>query len=64
MALTPAERKANQMSRKTEFIDTLVATNAALTAENTKLRADLEAARAKTHKLELSVLKAQIKAQG
>lgn len=64
MALTPAERKANQMSRKAEFIDTLVETNAALTAENAKLRADLEAARAKTHKLELSVLRAQIKSQG
>lgn len=63
MALTSAERKANQMSRKAEFIDTLVATNAALTAENAKLRSDLEAARAKVHKLELSVLRAQLKAQ-
>ncbi|HDL6804866.1 TPA: hypothetical protein PXL60_004815 [Escherichia coli] len=64
MALTPAERKANQMSRKAEFIDTLVATNAALTAENAKLRADLEAAREKMHKLQVNGLKAQIKAQG
>lgn len=64
MALTPAERKANQMARKTEFIDTLIATNAALTAENSKLRSDLEASRAKAHRLELNVLKAQIKAQG
>lgn len=63
MALTPAERKANQMARKQEIVDTLVATNAALSAENAKLRVDLEAAKEKVHKMELAALKLQLKAK-
>lgn len=63
MALTAAERKANQMARKQEMVDTLVATNSALTAENSKLRADLEAAKEKVHKMELAALKLQLKAR-
>ena len=64
MALTPAERKANQMARKQEILDSLVATNSALTAENAKLRFDLEAMKEKIHKMELGALKAQLKAKG
>ena len=63
MALTPAERKANQMARKQEILDSLVATNSALTAENAKLRFDLEAMKEKIHKMELGALKAQLKAK-
>lgn len=61
MSLTPAERKANQMARKQEMLDSLVATNAALMAENAKLRVELEAAKEKVHKLEIAALKVQIK---
>lgn len=64
MSLTPAERKANQMARKQEILDSLVATNSALTAENAKLRFDLEAMKEKIHKMELGALKAQLKAKG
>lgn len=64
MALTPAERKANQMARKQEMMDSLVATNAALMADNAKLRADLEASKEKVHKMELAALKLQLKAKG
>lgn len=61
MALTPAERKANQTARRQEMMDSLVATNAALMADNAKLRADLDAAKEKIHKMELAALKLQLK---
>ena len=63
MALTAAERKANQMARKQEMMDSLIATNSVLTEENAKLRSDLEASRAKVHKMELTALKLQLKAK-
>lgn len=63
MALTAAERKANQMARKQEIMNTLVATNASLTEENAKLRIDLDALREKVHKMEVAALKLQIKAK-
>ena len=64
MALTAAERKANQMARKQEMLDSLVATNAVLTEENAKLRSDLDASKEKIHKMELAALKLQLKAKG
>ena len=63
MALTPAERKANQMARKQEIMDTLVATNSALTAENAKLRFELETIKEKVHKMELAALRLQLKSK-
>lgn len=63
MALTAAERKANQMVRKQEIMNTLVATNASLTEENAKLRIDLDALKEKVHKMEVAALKLQIKAK-
>lgn len=63
MALTAAERKANQMARKQEIMNTLVATNASLAEENAKLRIDLDALREKVHKMEVAALKLQIKAK-
>lgn len=61
MALTPAERKANQMARKQEMMDSLVSTNETLTLENAKLRQELENVREKVHKMEILALKAQLK---
>ena len=63
MALTAAERKANQMVRKQEMLDSLVATNSTLIAENAKLRLDVELLKEKLHKMELSALKLQLKAK-
>lgn len=63
MALTPAERKANQMARKQEIMDTLVATNSALTAENAKLQETVKLLTEKIHKMELAALRLQLKSK-
>lgn len=63
MALTPAERKANQTARKQEILDSLVATNSALTAENAKLQETVKILTEKVHKMELAALKVQLKAK-
>lgn len=64
MSLTPAERKANQIARNREMMDSLVSTNAALIAENVKMRAELEMCKEKVHKMELAALKLQLRAKG
>lgn len=63
MALTNAERQAAYKARRTDMLETLTEQNAALQAEVTELRRELDGAREKAHRLELAALKAQLKAQ-
>ena len=61
MALTNAERQAAFKARRAETMDALAQQNAALLAEVAELRAELNAAKEKAHRLEVAALKAQIK---
>ena len=61
MALTNAERQAAFKARRAETMDALAQQNAALLAEVAELRAELNAAKEKAHRLEMAALKAQIK---
>ncbi len=63
MALTNSERQAAFKARRAETMDALAQQNAALLAEVAELREELDAMRAKAHRLELAALRAQIKAQ-
>lgn len=64
MALTPAERQAAAKARKAEAMDTLIAGNAALQAENTVLRSQNADLMSRVHALEIKLLKAQLKKPG
>ena len=61
MALTSAERQAAFKARKAETMDALAQQNAALLAEVSELRAELDAMKEKAHRLEVAALKAQLK---
>ena len=61
MALTNAERQAALKARREETTRMLAEQNAALLAENAELRTEVAALREKTHRLEVSALKAQLK---
>ena len=61
MALTNAERQAAFKARKAETLDSLAQQNAALLAEVTERRAEVDRLREKAHRLEVAALKAQIK---
>ena len=63
MALTNAERQAAFKARKAETIEALTQQNSALLAEVAELRAELDRMREKAHRLEVSQLKAQLKAK-
>jgi predicted nuclease with TOPRIM domain len=63
MALTNAERQAALKTRREETARMLAEQNAALLAENSELRGELDSMREKVHRLELAALRAQIKAQ-
>lgn len=63
MALTNAERQAAHKARRAEMLETLTAQNAALLAEVAALRAELDAAREKAHRLEVAALRAQLRQQ-
>jgi regulator of replication initiation timing len=63
MALTNAERQAALKARREETARLMIEQNTALMAENAALRAEVAALKDKAHRLEVSALKAQLKAQ-
>ena len=63
MAMTNAERQAAHKARRTEMLETLTKQNAALLEEVATLRAELDAAKERAHRLEVAALRAQLRQQ-
>ena len=63
MALTNAERQAALKARREETARLMAEQNSALMAENAALRAEVATLKDKAPRLEVSALKAQLKAQ-
>lgn len=61
MALTDAQRQAARRDRLNTSIDELTKANALLIQENSTLRAENDALKAKLHQIEIAALKAQLK---